>query len=64
MPGHYTKATVEASIFCGKCHRMTSWRIADGRRQYCLVCYQNRLCRESHSSAEDGQLDLFKAPKS
>lgn len=40
MPQHYPKNTVEASIWCSKCNKETPWRIADGRRQYCLNCYQ------------------------
>lgn len=39
MPHHYTKSTVEASVWCKKCNKMTPWKIADGRRQFCLVCY-------------------------
>src|ERR1700743_721406 len=38
MPHHFTKGTVEAAIFCPRCMRETMWRIADGRRQYCLKC--------------------------
>ena len=36
MPEHYTKNTVEASAWCNTCNRMTQWRIADGKRSYCL----------------------------
>jgi hypothetical protein len=39
MPEHYTKNTVEASVWCNRCNGMTPWRISDGRRSYCLVCY-------------------------
>jgi hypothetical protein len=38
MPHHFTKATTEASIWCNKEGKMTMWRVADGRRQYCLSC--------------------------
>ena len=41
MPEHYSKSTVEASIFCPKCMKMTQWRVADGRRQWCIACYKN-----------------------
>lgn len=40
MPHHFTKATVEASVWCTTCAKMTPWRIADGRRQYCIPCYR------------------------
>lgn len=40
MPQHYTKLTTQAAIFCRKCMKETPWRIADGRRQYCLTCYE------------------------
>lgn len=40
MPEHFTKATVEASIFCKECMKETRWRIADGRRQWCIPCYE------------------------
>lgn len=39
-PEHYTKLTVEASIFCKTCMKTTRWRVADGRRQYCIPCYE------------------------
>jgi len=40
MPHHFTKTTIEASIWCNRCRRETPWRIADGRRQFCLICYE------------------------
>ena len=40
MPHHFTKGTVEAAIWCNKCGKETPWRVADGRRQYCLKCYE------------------------
>lgn len=39
-PEHYPKLTVEASIFCKKCMKTTPWRVADGRRQWCIPCYE------------------------
>lgn len=38
-PEHYPKLTVEASVFCKTCMKMMPWRVADGRRQYCIACY-------------------------
>lgn len=39
MPHHFPKNTVQAEVFCPKCMKLTPWRIAGGRRAYCLVCY-------------------------
>lgn len=39
MPHHFTKNTVQAEIFCPRCMKETPWRIAEGRRQFCMVCY-------------------------
>lgn len=57
MPHHFPKATVEASIWCNACNRMTPWRIAEGRRQYCLVCYEKKPAPEK--KPEDTQGKLF-----
>lgn len=56
MPHHFTKSTVEASIWCNVCRKETPWKIADGRRQYCLVCYAKgikpeELCVHCHQPA-------------
>ena len=34
MRHFFTKGTVEASIWCIKCHRYTMWAICGGRPQY------------------------------
>jgi len=60
MPHHFTKATVEASIFCQKCMKFTPWRIADGRRQFCLVCYDRPTERQiAKQDKADRTLSLF-----
>jgi hypothetical protein len=41
-PQHYTKNTVQAAIWCNSCGKITPWRIADGRRQYCIPCYETK----------------------
>jgi hypothetical protein len=38
MPHHFSKSTVEASVWCNPCGRETPHSIADGRRGSCLVC--------------------------
>jgi hypothetical protein len=42
MPHHFTKGTVGASIWCGKCGKMTPWRVAGGKRSYCIPCYDKK----------------------
>ena len=38
MPHHFTKDTVEASVWCNTCGRLTPHRVVDGRRDFCKVC--------------------------
>jgi hypothetical protein len=54
---HYTKSTVEASIWCNRCNKETLWRIADGRRQYCIPCYERPKPAPEQPAAE--QINLF-----
>jgi len=63
MPEHYPKSTVEASIFCTKCNKMTPWKVADGRRQYCIPCYEKPKAAPASNQVEKReveQFDLFK----
>jgi hypothetical protein len=59
MPHHFTKSTVEASIWCNKCGKMTPWRIADGRRQYCIPCYDKPRPAPKLAKVEERQCGLF-----
>jgi formylmethanofuran dehydrogenase subunit E len=61
-PQHYTKNTVEASIWCNACGKKTAWRIADGRRQYCIVCYEKKRpnTEKAKPIAEQGKLFFTK----
>ena len=59
MPHHFVKSTVESSIFCPTCMKMTPWKVADGRRQYCTVCYEKRQAKEIEKPHEDTQGKLF-----
>lgn len=65
MPHHFTKNTVEASIWCNTCNRMTSWRILNGRRAYCIPCYGTKpLTSKPVAKPEPAQqFDLFKGAK-
>lgn len=38
MPEHFTRNTVEASVWCGKCGRDTMHRIDGVKRGPCLDC--------------------------
>jgi hypothetical protein len=38
MSEHFTRATVEASVWCPACRRDTIHRIDSGQRGPCLVC--------------------------
>jgi hypothetical protein len=40
MPEHFTKNTVEATVWCKRCGKVTPHRIDDGRRGPCLVCLE------------------------
>jgi hypothetical protein len=59
MPHHFTKSTVEAAVWCNRCNKETPWRIADGRRQFCLTCY-SKPSEEKPAATPDDQFDLFK----
>ena len=65
MPEHYTKLTVEASIWCNKCRKMTMWRIAGGKRSHCLECYV-KIPEHAVKAAvkpADPQMNLFNERK-
>jgi hypothetical protein len=38
MPQHYTKSTVQATVWCNPCGKLTPHRVDDGRRGPCLEC--------------------------
>jgi len=51
MPHHYPKTQTEAAIFCNREMKDTIWRVADGRRQYCLSCAATRLAKDQAEAA-------------
>jgi hypothetical protein len=53
MTHHFTKSTVSAEFYCGKCGRMTQHAIAGGRKGSCLEC-RARLEREHLERAAKG----------
>jgi hypothetical protein len=56
---HFAKSTVQAEIFCNRCMKMTPWRVADGRRQYCLTCYDRRKENDVKAVVKPEQPKLF-----
>jgi ribosomal protein L44E len=40
MPEHYTKNTVQVSVWCKPCGKMTRHRVDSGRRGPCLECME------------------------
>jgi len=58
MPEHYTKSTVEASVWCPKCAKMTPHRIDSGRRGPCIPCLATPPAPKPEASQAE-QLDLF-----
>jgi len=63
MPQHFTKSTVEASHWCGKCHVMTRHMVQMGRLGACLECLKKidteKAARDAQPPAAT-QGDLFK----
>jgi len=61
MTEHFTRNTVSASFYCGKCGKPTAHRIDSGRKGPCLECIA-RLEQE-HAKAvkpeEEKQQELF-----
>jgi hypothetical protein len=59
MPEHFTKSTVEATVWCAPCGKPTPHRIDDGRRGPCLVCLEKRgevKAAPAPPAAEQGNL--------
>lgn len=55
MAQHFTKNTVSAAFFCGKCGKVTQHRIDDGRKGPCLECIAK--LEEAHNLARDLRSD-------
>jgi hypothetical protein len=55
---HFTKGTVEASCWCNVCKQNTSWRILNGKRAYCIPCYDKPS--KPVEKQEESQFDLFR----
>jgi len=61
MRHFFTKSTVEAEMWCQRCHKETMWRIMGRRPGYCMVC---QAIRENPPlpgivAPEAEQMDMF-----
>ena len=56
MPEHYTKSTVEARVWCAKCHAFTMHQVNSGRRGPCQVCIKrlNELPKQKPAAQQVG----------
>lgn len=55
MSEHYTKNTVEVSVYCAKCGKDTEHRVDGGRRGPCLVCLRKLNADHLERIARDAQ---------
>jgi len=59
MRHFFTKGTVEASIWCIKCHRETPHAVSGGQPMYCMVCQAKPLKKKLEKVAAPVSGDLF-----
>ena len=66
MAQHFTRNTVSASFYCGKCGRVTQHRIDDRRKGPCLECIARLTAEhaqlEIDRRREARQASLFREP--
>lgn len=63
---HFSKNTIEASIWCNTCNKMTPWRILHGRRAFCIPCYGRHdppAAKPVQKPEPVQQFELFKGEK-
>jgi hypothetical protein len=54
MPEHYTRNTLEATVWCNPCYAITQHRVDDGRRGPCLVCMAKQEARNKFERIKRG----------
>jgi hypothetical protein len=54
MPEHYTKNTLEATVWCNRCGKDTQHRIDGGRRGPCLECMRKRELQNEYERIKRG----------
>jgi hypothetical protein len=63
MPEHFTRNTVSAEFWCGKCQKRTQHRIDDKRKGPCLNCIAKLNAQHETKIAEaeyERQRELFR----
>lgn len=60
MTQHFTRNTVSAEFWCGKCKKFTQHRIGDRRKGPCLECL-DRLEREHAKAEQESQISSRQA---
>jgi hypothetical protein len=61
MSEHYPKATVQVSVWCNPCGKMTMHRVDAGRRGPCLQCLEKLGQKQGKPpKTKPVQMDLFK----
>jgi hypothetical protein len=62
MTEHYTRNTISATFYCGKCGKRTQHRIDDRRKGPCLECIAKLQAEHERKIAEaeyERQRELF-----
>ena len=59
MTEHFTRSTVSAAFYCGKCKKVTQHRIDDRRKGPCLECIARYDNAPKVAKAEPEQKELF-----
>jgi len=64
MPVHYTKNTLECTVWCAKCRRMTQHRVDGGRQGPCLECKPSGMTKaqEKRKISEEKEKSQTKLP--
>ena len=60
MTEHFTRLTVSAAFWCGKCQKQTQHRIDEGRKGPCLDCIARLDAQhDAPKAAPAAQKELF-----
>ena len=63
MTQHYTRNTISAAFWCGKCSRHTQHRVDGGRKGPCLECIAKLEAEHAKTAKpvlEEKQQELFR----
>lgn len=59
MPEHFTRNTVSAQFYCGRCKKVTPHRIDDRRKGPCLSCIARLEAQHAEDLKAAKQQELF-----